>query len=85
MPMIEFEGPDGQRVEQFHHTPVDSVVIGGKLFTKAVIPSRIMVNTGAQPLTQEQEVKRDCYAYEQSQKPWTVKYSKNEIKRIWGI
>lgn len=85
MPMIEFEGPDGDRVEQFHHIPVDEVVINGAVYKKAKIPSRILVNVGAKPLTQAEEVKRDAYAYEQSNKPWTCKYSKAQVKDIWDL
>ena len=85
MPMIEFEGPDGDRIEQFHHRPVGEVVINGVKYLKAPIPSFIMVNKGAQPLTAEQEVKRDCYKQELSGKPWGCSFSKQQIKKIWGF
>lgn len=86
MPLIEFVGPDGDRVEQFHHKLVDETVIDGKKYVRAEIPSRVFsVGHGLQPMTQEQEIKACCYAKEQNQTPWTCKFTKNQIKKIWGI
>jgi len=85
MPMIEFEGPDGDRIEQFHHLPVGEVVVNGVVYKKAPIPSSIMFNLGAQEMTQEQMVKRDCYKREQSGVPWKCEFSKNKIRKVWGI
>ena len=86
MPMIEFVGPSGDVIEQFHHTPVGKVVINGTVYKKAPIPSHAFGMHGfAREMAQEDEVKRDCYKNEQSGERWTCKYSKNQIRKVWGI
>ena len=86
MPIIEFVGPNGDRIEQFHHTRVGEVVINGTVYKKAEVPSKAFGMHGfAREMTQEDEVKRDCRTQELSGEPWRCSFTKNQIKKVWGI
>ena len=85
MPIIEFEGPDGERVEQFHHTRIDYVQIDGKPFKRVEVPSRIQLGgTASAGDAPEEQVRRGCYAMECAGK-WQSKFTKGQIKRVWGL
>jgi hypothetical protein len=83
--MIEFEGPDGTRIEQFHHVPVRKVVVDGVVYRRAAVPGGFSVNLGARPLEQKDEIKASLRRDELAAKPWASKYTPRQIKSIWGI
>lgn len=85
MKTLEFEDEQGNRIERLCREPLESVEHEGRTFRRVEVPSRMNIGTGAEPMSVREEIRRGCHELETNGKPWRVGYSKDTVKKVWGL
>lgn len=84
MPIFEFIADDGEVAEAIVQPNRNQIEINGKKFRKAPIQS-FSTPRGLRLPDQKEQVKRGYSRLEDKGGHWPSRYSKNTIKRAWGI
>lgn len=86
MPLYEFTRPDGMKVEALAPSGCLSLVIDGQQCHRDLTPQRTSIHgMRPDPHRQEEQIRRGYYRQEQKGGPWRSKFSKNQIRRTWGL
>lgn len=83
MPIYEFTAPNGDTVEALVSMGTETIERDGVCYSKAHRPQVISV-TGRMKAPSTADLMKDGYKREED-KGWRSRYSKNQVKKAWGI
>lgn len=83
MPIYEFIAPNGDTVEAVVPMGTNRIKRDGVCYEKAQCPQAISI-TGRMAAPTTSDLMKDGYKREED-RGWRSRYSKNQVKKAWGI
>ena len=86
MPLVEFQNHEtGEIKEYLVSSDLDKFSDGTGTWAKVEVPTSFAIGGMKQAPSQKQMMKNGYHRQENSKKGWKSEYSRQKIKKIWGL
>ncbi len=86
MPLVEFQNHEtGEIKEYLVSSDLDKFSDGTGTWAKIEVPTSFAIGGMKQAPSQKQMMKNGYHRQENSKKGWKSEYSRQKIKKIWGL
>ena len=86
MPLVEFMSHETGEIKEFLvSSGLDNFSDGDGTWVKLAVPTSFAIGGVLQAPSQKTMMKNGYYKQENSKKGWRSSYSKQKIKKVWGL
>ena len=86
MPLVEFKNHETGEIKEFLvSSDLDNFSDGTETWAKIEVPTSFAIGGMKQAPSQKQMMKNGYHRQENSKKGWKSEYSRQKIKKIWGL
>ena len=86
MPLLDYKNNETGEVKEFLASPsLDKFTDGDGIWSKLDVPTSFSFGGQITPFTPKEQVKGALRSAEMNRKGWRSRYTKGQMKKVWGI